>query len=69
MKTSLYLTDFEKETIKNNTFYKLKFFDNINGLVFGTYIEENTLKNNYIDLITNGTPETIKKLQEDLKTC
>lgn len=34
MKTSLYLTGVEKEVIKKDLFYKLIFFDTINGLPF-----------------------------------
>ena len=66
MKTSLYLTNFEKEIIKNNLFYKLIFFDNINGLVFKTYIEETTLKNDYLKLIDNANPQTIEELKKEV---
>lgn len=68
MKTSLYLTGFEKETIKNNLFYKLIFFDTINGLVFKTYIEETTLKNDYLKLIDNANPQTIEELKKEVST-
>lgn len=66
MKTSLYLTGFEKETIKNDLFYKLIFFDTINGLVFKTYIEETTLKNDYLKLIDNANPQTIEELKKEV---
>lgn len=66
MKASLYLTDYEKEVIKNETFYKLKFFDNINGLVFVTYIHEKGLYNDYINLIDNGNNEVIEKLKKEV---
>lgn len=66
MKTSLYLTGFEKETIKNNLFYKLIFFDTISGLVFKTYIEETTLKNDYLKLIDNANPQTIEELKKEV---
>ena len=66
MKTSLYLTNFEKEIIKNDLFYKLIFFDTINGLVFKTYIEETTLKNDYLKLIDNANPQTIEELKKEI---
>lgn len=66
MKTSLYLTNFEKEIIKNNLFYKLIFFDTINGLVFKTYIEETTLKNDYLKLIDNANPQIIEELKKEV---
>ena len=67
MKTSLYLTGFEKEIIKKDLFYKLIFFDTINGLVFKTYIESFTLKNNYLKLIDNANPDTLQELKKDLE--
>ena len=67
MKTSLYLTSFEKETIKNNLFYKLIFFDTINGLVFKTYIEETALKNDYLKLIDNANPQIIEELKKEIE--
>ena len=66
MKTSLYLTGFEKEIIKNDLFYKLIFFDTINGLVFKTCIEETTLKNDYLKLIDNANPQTIEELKKEV---
>lgn len=66
MKTSLYLTNFEKKIIKNDLFYKLIFFDTINGLVFKTYIEETTLKNYYLKLIDNANPQTIEELRKEV---
>lgn len=66
MKASLYLMDYTKEVIKKELFYKLTFFDSINGLVFNTYIHELSLKNNYIKLIDNGTPDTIKQLKKEV---
>ena len=66
MKSSLYLTDYEKETIKNDLFYKLRFFDNINGLVYITYIEKNSLYKNYINLIDNGNKKIIERLKKEL---
>lgn len=66
MKTSLYLTGFEKEIIKKDLFYKLIFFDTINGLVFKTYIEETTLKNDYLKLIDNANPQTIEELRKEV---
>ena len=63
-KNSLYLTDYEKETIKNENFYKLIFFDTITGLVFKTHIHELTLKNDYLQLLTNGNKETIENLKK-----
>ena len=66
MKTSLYLTGFEKEIIKNDLFYKLIFFDTINGLVFKTCIEETTLKNDYLKLIDNANPQTIEELRKEV---
>ena len=66
MKTHLYLTNYEKEIIKNEIFYKLSFFDTINGLVFITHIHENSLIENYIDLINAGTPKTIENLKKEL---
>lgn len=68
MKTSLYLTGFEKEIIKNDLFYKLIFFDTINGLVFKTYIEETALKNDYLKLIDNANPQTIEELKKEVST-
>lgn len=68
MKTSLYLTGFEKETIKKDLFYKLIFFDTINGLVFKTYIEAYTLKNDYLKLIDNANPDTLQELKKDLES-
>lgn len=67
MKTSLYLTGFEKEVIKKDVFYKLIFFDTINGLVFKTYIEAFTLKNDYLKLIDNASPDTLQELRKDLE--
>lgn len=67
MKTSLYLTGFEKEVIKKDLFYKLIFFDTINGLVFKTYIEAFTLKNDYLKLIDNANPDTLQELKQDLE--
>ena len=67
MKTSLYLTGFEKEVIKHDLFYKLIFFDTINGLVFKTYITAFTLKNDYLKLIDNANPDTLQELKKDLK--
>lgn len=66
MKTSLYLTGFEKEIIKHDLFYKLIFFDTINGLVFKTYIEETALKNDYLKLIDNANPQTIEELKKEV---
>lgn len=68
MKTGLYLTGFEKEIIKNDLFYKLIFFDTINGLVFKTYIEETALKNDYLKLIDNANPQTIEELKKEVST-
>lgn len=67
MKTSLYLTGFEKEVIKKDLFYKLIFFDTLNGLVFKTYIEVLTLKNDYLKLIDNANPDTLQELKKDLE--
>lgn len=67
MKTSLYLTGYEKEIIKGELFYKLIFFDTINGLVFKTHIHEKNLYLDYINLIDNGTPSEIERLKKDLK--
>jgi len=67
MKTSLYLTDYQKETIKNELYYRLTFFDSINGLVFKTYIHEKNLLNDYIDLIDNGTPKVLENLRKEVK--
>lgn len=67
MKTSLYLTGFEKEVIKKDVFYKLIFFDTINGLAFKTYIEAFTLKNDYLKLIDNANPDTLQELKKDLE--
>lgn len=67
MKTSLYLTGFEKEVIKKDVFYKLIFFDTINGLVFKTYIEAFTLKNDYLKLIDNANSDTLQELKKDLE--
>lgn len=66
MKTSLYLTRYEKEEIKGELFYKLVFFDTINGLVFKTHIHEKNLYLDYINLIDNGDPKTLEALKEDL---
>ena len=67
MKASLYLTDYEKEEIKKELFYKLIFFDNINGLVFKTYIHEKNMILDYINLIDNGNPETIERLKKEVE--
>lgn len=67
MKTSLYLTGFEKEVVKKDLFYKLIFFDTINGLVFKTYIESFTLKKDYLKLIDNANPDTLQELKKDLE--
>ena len=67
MKTSLYLTGFEKEDIKTDLFYKLIFFDTITGLVFKTYIEAFTFKNDYLKLIDNANPDTLQELKKDLE--
>ena len=67
MKTSLYLTGFEKEVIKKDVFYKLIFFDTINRLVFKTYIEAFALKNDYFKLIDNANPDTLQELKKDLE--
>lgn len=67
MKTSLYLTDFEKEVVKKDLFYKLIFFDTINGLVFKTYIEAFKLKKDYLKLIDNANPDTLQELKKDLE--
>lgn len=64
MKTSLYLTDYEKETIKNDLFYKLRFFDTINGYVFITYIHEKEMYYT-IDRIDNGNKEIINRLKKE----
>ena len=67
MKTSLYLTDYQKEIVKNELYYKLTFFDSINGLVFKTYIHEKNLLNDYINLIDNGTPKVLENLRKEVK--
>lgn len=67
MKTSLYLTGFEKEVIKKDLFYKLIFFDTITGLVFETYIEAFALKNGYLKLIDNASPGILQELKKDLE--
>ena len=67
MKTSLYLTGFEKEVIKKNLFYKLIFFDTITGLVFKVYIGALALKNDYLKLINNANPDTLQELKKDLE--
>lgn len=67
MKTSLYLTGFEKEVIKKDVFYKLIFFDTINGLVFKTYIEAFALKKDYLKLIDNANSDTLQELKKDLE--
>ena len=67
MKTSLYLIDFEKEVIKKDLFYKLIFFDTINGLAFKTYIKAFTLKKDYLKLIDNADPDTLQELKKDLE--
>lgn len=67
MKASLYLEEYRKETIKNDSFYKLVFFDVINGYVFKTYIHEKEML--YIfehDLLNNGTPKVIQKLKKEI---
>ena len=69
MKVSLYLTDYEKELIKNEMFYKLRFFDSINGVIFTTYIHELSLVKDYIKIIDNGNSKTIENLKSDLKKC
>ena len=67
MKTSLYLTGFEKEVIKKDVFYKLIFFDTITGLIFKAYIEAFTLKKDYLKLIDNANPDALKELKKDLE--
>lgn len=64
MTVSLYLTDYEKEIIKNDLFYKLRFFDSINGYVFITYIHEKEMFYT-IDKINNGNSETIDRLKKE----
>jgi len=64
MTVSLYLTDYEKEIIKNDLFYKLRFFDSINGYVFITYIHEKEMFYT-IDKIYNGNSETIDRLKKE----
>ena len=64
MKTSLYLTDYEKETIKNDLFYKLRFFDTINGYVFITHIHEKEMYYT-VDRIDNGDKEIINRLKKE----
>mgnify|MGYP003302140098 CR=1 FL=1 len=66
MKASLYLSQYHKENIKNEVWYQLVFFDNINGLVFKTYIHEKNLILEYINLIDNGNPETLERLKKEL---
>ena len=66
MDVSLYLTDYYQEIIKDDKFYILVFFDNKNGLVFKTYVEENKLKEKYIKLLENGNDMTLKKLRKDV---
>lgn len=65
MKTSLYLTSYEKEEIKGELFYKLIFFDTSNGLVFKTHIHEKNLLLDYINLIDNGNPQTLEELKKE----
>ena len=67
MKTSLYLTGYEKETIKGELFYKLIFFDTINGLVFKTHIHKKNLYLDYINLIDNGNPQTLEELKKEMQ--
>lgn len=67
MKTSLYLMEYQKETIKNEPYYRLTFFDSINGLIFKTYIHEKNLLNDYIGLIDNGTPKVLENLRKEVK--
>lgn len=66
MDVSLYLTNYYQEIIKDDKFYILVFFDNNNGLVFKTYIEENELKEKYIKLISNGNDMILKKLRKEV---
>ena len=66
MKVSLYLSQYHKEIIKNEVWYQLVFFDNINGLVFKTYIHKKNLILDYIDLIDNGNPETLERLKKEV---
>lgn len=66
MNVNLYLTNYYHEIIKDNKFYILVFFDNNNGLVFKTYIEENELKEKYIKLLENGNDMILKKLRKEV---
>lgn len=66
MDVSLYLTNYYQEIIKDDKFYILVFFDNKNGLVFKTYVEENKLKEKYIKLISNGNDMILKKLKKEV---
>lgn len=66
MNVSLYLTNYYQEIIKDDKFYILVFFDNNNGLVFKTYVEENELKEKYIKLISNGNDMILKKLRKEV---
>lgn len=66
MNVSLYITNYYQEIIKDDKFYILVFFDNNNGLVFKTYVEENELKEKYIKLISNGNDMILKKLRKEV---
>lgn len=66
MNVSLYITSYYQEIIKGDKFYILVFFDNNNGLVFKTYVEENELKEKYIKLISNGNDMILKKLRKEV---
>lgn len=65
MKTNLYLMSYTREIKDDILYYKLRFFDTINGLVFITYIHPKGLIE-YIKDINNGDKKAIEALKKEV---
>ena len=65
MKVNLYLTSYTREIKDDILYYKLRFFDTFNGLLFITYIHPKEVIE-YIKDITNGKPEMLEALKKEV---
>lgn len=65
MKANLYLMSYAREIKDDILYYKLRFFDTFNGLVFIAYIHPKGLIE-YIKDIVNGDEKTIEALKKEV---
>ena len=65
MNVNLYLMSYTREMKDDILYYKLRFFDTFNGLVFITYIHPKGIFE-YIKNIDNGKKETIGALKKEV---